>query len=535
MKHSARAPGRQDLPTFDEWIGALPDLKVEGRRKAKGPCPVCGGEDRFHVELKNGRACVGCRTCIDGLPAPERGKAFGAILKAAFPDRHPDKTARAARPIKKPARAKAKPKRNDTGAAAFKAAEAADGTPARRYLAARAVWPPDGTGEALPPTIRWCDRDAWPAAADRLPDGAAGAILFLLTDPNGKGRAVQAHALHDDSRRVEPRWFRTLGSSTGLAFTPTPGIAADDVVLVEGPVDALAMLWRYPTAHVIASLGAQTLPAMLPHVRRVGPGAVVIEGDGNAPGRKGGEAARRKLVEAGYKVDHSPRADGDGDPADSWAAAFDGDWSAVFKRAFYAAERQAQESVDAAEAMDEYTTRAAWIDAEIEDLRAEETADRAAVKAERARNLTAEEVVRQAGYDLPDDDEIDAIFKEDAAAEVKASPTKKIDIARADALARAEADTEPPQHVIDRAVEAEHGLDAGALHRDRLDRPGWEPPGGWKTDEAISRADAVKKDIRAKATPRAVNTARFLSWVHGRTRAARIAENVNGLPKGTLR
>ena len=519
MKHSARAPGRQDLPTFDEWIGALPGMKVEGRRKAKGPCPVCGGEDRFHVELKNGRARVGCRTCIDGLPAPARAKAFGAILKAAFPDRHPDRTERPARPIKKPAPPRARAKPSNAGGAAFGAAVAAEGTPARRYLAARKAWPPDGEGPALPPTIRWCDRGAWPGGADRLPEGAAGAILFLLTDPGGKGRAVQAHAIHDDGRRVEPRWFRTLGSSTGLAFTPTPGFAADDVVLVEGPVDALAMTWRYGAARVIASLGSQALPTMLPHVRRA---RVIIEGDGDAPGRRDGEAARRAFAEAGLHVDVIPRADGEGDPADSWAAAFDGDW----RRAFYAAERQAQEPVEAAAAMAEYATRNAEIDAEIDALRAEETADRAAVERERAARKA--DAARM-------QDKTDAIFKEDAAAEEKATPPKKIDIARAEALDRAEANPEPPQHVIDRAVEAEHGLEAGALHRDRLARPGWEPPGGWKTAEAIRLADEVKKDIRAKATPRAKKTADFLSWVHGRTRAARIAENVNGLPRGTLR
>ena len=70
-------PGRRDPiprledslnhPTVGQWRGKI-HLKKSGSEWS-GPCPLCGGEDRFHVREVAGRALVGCRGCIDGYPA----------------------------------------------------------------------------------------------------------------------------------------------------------------------------------------------------------------------------------------------------------------------------------------------------------------------------------------------------------------------------------------------------------------------------------------------------------------------------------
>ena len=60
---------------------------MKAGREWNGPCPVCGGDDRFHVSEKDGRALVGCRQCLDGLPTDLRRKQFGKMMQAAFPDR----------------------------------------------------------------------------------------------------------------------------------------------------------------------------------------------------------------------------------------------------------------------------------------------------------------------------------------------------------------------------------------------------------------------------------------------------------------
>ena len=77
---------REPLPDIQDWAARL-DLRNRSGEYV-GPCPVCGGEDRFHVRRgRGGAAMVGCRGCIDGQPADVRHKAFGRILRAVFPER----------------------------------------------------------------------------------------------------------------------------------------------------------------------------------------------------------------------------------------------------------------------------------------------------------------------------------------------------------------------------------------------------------------------------------------------------------------
>ena len=75
-------------PTVAEWAAAMPELKRRGSQY-EGPCPGCGGDDRFHVkEREDGTALVGCRGCLDGnVPEDERRRNFGAIMADVFPDR----------------------------------------------------------------------------------------------------------------------------------------------------------------------------------------------------------------------------------------------------------------------------------------------------------------------------------------------------------------------------------------------------------------------------------------------------------------
>ena len=80
-----RSDVRDPLPGVKEWADTL-DLTRRGLEFV-GPCPLCGGDDRFHVRDSGGRAAVGCRGCIDGQPDGERAKRFGELLKAVFPAR----------------------------------------------------------------------------------------------------------------------------------------------------------------------------------------------------------------------------------------------------------------------------------------------------------------------------------------------------------------------------------------------------------------------------------------------------------------
>ena len=73
--------------TVAEVRAAWPDLAPKGGGLA-GPCPVCGGGDRFHVkERGDGSALIGCRGCIDNEAPDVRRKAFGNVMRALFPER----------------------------------------------------------------------------------------------------------------------------------------------------------------------------------------------------------------------------------------------------------------------------------------------------------------------------------------------------------------------------------------------------------------------------------------------------------------
>ena len=303
------------LPGAEEWAAAL-GLTRRGREWI-GPCPLCGGDDRFHVRDREGRAAVGCRGCINGQPDGERAARFGELLKAVFPDRG-GATARSPANVRRtpPAHGNGhEAARGEFAGRLWAAAVSANDTPARAYLAGRWVWPPDGIGPGLPASVRWLPRGAVrrDVAADwyDAPEHAAGAIVYAFRQPGAATiRAVGLDALGADGRRPGKRWRRTFGQKKGAAFVVGAVGGDPPLVIVEGEVDALASTWLYPGAEVWAAGGGGATalaPAILTGRR------VVIEADPDGPGR----GAALKLDKAlGERAEISWNRGGD--PADAW-------------------------------------------------------------------------------------------------------------------------------------------------------------------------------------------------------------------------
>lgn len=93
---------RLDFPAPDQWAERLGNLNRKGH-EYKGPCPLCGGEDRFHVKQGDSAPIWGCRQC-----GPD---AAMDILRETFPELKPNgsattKNRASPRPSSKP---KAKP------------------------------------------------------------------------------------------------------------------------------------------------------------------------------------------------------------------------------------------------------------------------------------------------------------------------------------------------------------------------------------------------------------------------------------------
>ena len=278
-----RSDVHEPLPGVKEWADTL-DLTRRGREWI-GPCPLCGGDDRFHVRDSGGRAKVGCRGCIDGQSDGERAKRFGEVLRAVFP-------ARAVTQARFPTMVPRTPPALVNGHEAARraiaerlwaAAAPADRTPARTYLAGRWVWPPDGIGPSLPASVRWLPRGT--AGRDvaanwyGVPEHTAGAIVYAFRQPGGDLAAVELEALLTDGTRPDPRWRRTYGLRTGAAFEAAAG--GGETVLCEGAVTALAARWLHPDCRVLATGGTSGLEAVARQVK----GRLVLEVDGDAAGR----------------------------------------------------------------------------------------------------------------------------------------------------------------------------------------------------------------------------------------------------------
>ncbi|MCY4005775.1 MAG: hypothetical protein OXE84_02965 [Rhodobacteraceae bacterium] len=189
-------------------------------------------------------------------------------------------------------------------------------TPAERYLVTRAVWPP---AERAPP-VRWIHRAAFPG---RLPDGAAGALVFPLTAAHGRADACHIEALDEMGHRVphrtENRYRRSFGGTKGRVFIGNvPTRATPPVVIIaEGPLDALAAFWLQDRVNALclATVGTLDKCPLWPLVPGVD---VVIEADGDTAGKRA-SLLRARLQANGRAAAVRHRAQGD--PADDLAAA----------------------------------------------------------------------------------------------------------------------------------------------------------------------------------------------------------------------
>ena len=71
-------------PSIQDWHARADALKLKRRGKSLvGPCPVCGGKDRFSVEDRNGRALLQCRACDPNGRNKGGRDAYKAIMEAS--------------------------------------------------------------------------------------------------------------------------------------------------------------------------------------------------------------------------------------------------------------------------------------------------------------------------------------------------------------------------------------------------------------------------------------------------------------------
>ena len=333
-------PEREPLPSWADWQGRADALGLRLRSgELVGPCPSCGGTDRFHIRRRDPDAIVGCRGCIDGI---DGGSGFGAVLRAVFPER-PSRTARdtiGSPSISRTPRTPKSPQPADTGpdpraelvARLWARAAPADPTPGRLYLALRFAWPAAGIGPELPATVRWLARGGeprsyWPGVSD-----AAGALAFAWRRPDGELATLTLMAISAAGERVlwkredtegpgnTKSWVIPRTSRAGTAFeTRAPSCDADPVHVAEGEADALALAlapWCGPGG-VYAAGGTSGLHGVARgNLKLPGRGPVVIHADEGGQGCKAAGEAQARIQAAGRECRVEWYA---GDPADALA------------------------------------------------------------------------------------------------------------------------------------------------------------------------------------------------------------------------
>ena len=272
--------------TLEDWTAALPGLKRRGVEHC-GPCPLCGGNDRFHIRpgRNGGDPLIGCRGCMDGQPETVRRQRYGELRRAVFQETPQNRHRMPWERVSTRPSTHGNPQSSTASLA--RAIEAASeratvGSPAGQYLVKRWVWPPPGEGlpRTLPPGVRWLNRAAG-FELDKLrgfPKAAAGVLVFCYRLPAGELAAVSLEALTQDGTRTAPRWRKTYGPRTGAAFEAAKG---GGVVLAEGEVTALAGRWLHPGCRVLACGGTSGLEAAARQVQ----GRLVLEVDGDKAGR----------------------------------------------------------------------------------------------------------------------------------------------------------------------------------------------------------------------------------------------------------
>lgn len=275
-----------------------------------GPCPRCGGEDRFHIRA--GRRVAVLAHCRKGCDLGEISRAvFGEARARPDPDpwragrytpppewRETPGPARPSTPTRTPGEAR------EALAARLWARSVAVPTdpahPARTWAARRDLWP---ASRPFPPAVRWL-----PPWRDR-PGAVIAAFAPLrawIARPEGPAPEGVQCVRTDGGKRSH-------GSMSGrVCVIGDPLPEAGRVHVAEGLADALAIGARCGGA-VIAAGGTAGIPRMADALAALSL-PVTAWPDGDAPGREAARSLADALRGRGLPVHVAPVPNGE-DPA----------------------------------------------------------------------------------------------------------------------------------------------------------------------------------------------------------------------------
>ena len=324
--------GPRQPRTLADWTEALAASGWKGRKVGRehvGPCPVCGGEDRFHV-------AAGARVAV--IASCRHGCTFADLAAHVFPrpltarrgPRRPDW------PRNRPKARRGPENGSQGGSGGFGGIRAGSGAvespvrrssdlprgrgtpgfrpgmedhappvntarrlwgrsgpvpmdpahPARRWAARRNLWPPDRT---WPDAVRWIERDG----------GSLVAVFAPLGDwtehPPASPSGVQLVHVDGEGQPRKDRGGlakRSHGSMTGAVCVIGELAGSGTLHVVEGIADALAVAAR-EDGPAVATGGAGGFKRLAPDLAALSR-PVLIHADGDPAGIV---AARRLLAD----------------------------------------------------------------------------------------------------------------------------------------------------------------------------------------------------------------------------------------------
>ena len=314
---------RNPLPDAADWAERLDLVKLSARHWA-GPCPLCGGHDRFHVTRGVRRTLVGCRGCMDTEVPETRRKRFGRLLREVFPEMADQNQSRQYQGIQgrktytyttNPGARKDAPQPDpDLVKTLWSLSLPLAGTPGETYLVKRRLWPPDNQAPfPLPDCIAWLSQKqaippepGWPGIPKEIP----GAIIIRY-DLGADIGSVHLIGIKKNGTPLQPpnrpKWRRNTGSPRGThcllpAFAHTPE-KRTSLVISEGITTALACAWLHPGSDSMSigslnNAGSMDLSPVKPYQRIL----INTDGDENYRGHQLGMTLYKRL----HLLSHNP-------------------------------------------------------------------------------------------------------------------------------------------------------------------------------------------------------------------------------------
>ena len=320
------------LPSFAEWcqVAGRLGLKRSGRY-LQGPCPRCGGENRFYIIQGNdglGRGDCNQCTAKGSFPEAVRKRRFmGEIVAKVFPDRAArGQAARAAHAAEfgptvrfaSPS-SSAPEKPHETSAETMEVWEASltidlPMTTGGLYLTQeRGLCPPEG--KRFPEDVRFLPVSVGGRMTQqllRLSQGmVAGFIVWRYRTPAGTFPSLEFEALTAQGKRPADKALRRREAMKGTHRTGTGFRAsyADEerpgrLILCEGVVSALALAQMNTDAEVWATGGTSGGHSLIQALHTAGllkNRTILIDADGDVSGQQAARNWQRALRKLGYR------------------------------------------------------------------------------------------------------------------------------------------------------------------------------------------------------------------------------------------